>query len=370
MNIYAGRLGLQQRVLPSYRVPFFDLLVERCKGGLSVFAGDPLVGEGIQTARKLTKAKLFKTKNLHFMTPSSSAYLCWQKGVIDWLEAWNPDSLVLEANGRYLSSLLIIHWMHQQQKPVLGWGLGAPRTGNLLESFFRVRFLGLLDGLIAYSKRGVSEYRQLGLKNVFLAYNAVASRPEWKCPVRRKDKQGPLTILFVGRLQERKRIDILLEACRTLPESIQPQLVIVGDGPALEKYSTLAKTIYPQTDFPGAVYGQELTEYFLSADLFVLPGTGGLAVQEAMSYGLPVIVAQGDGTQDDLVTPENGWQIATDDLNGLSIILKEALCDLPTLRRKGAESYRIAFEKVNIQTMVEQFIDAINLTTYQSPSRE
>ena len=45
------------------------------------------------------------------------------------------------------------------------------------------------------------------------------------------------------------------------------------------------------------------TAHFAGADLFVLPGTGGLAVQEAMSYALPVIVAKGDGTQEDLVRP-------------------------------------------------------------------
>jgi len=28
-----------------------------------------------------------------------------------------------------------------------------------------------------------------------------------------------------------------------------------------------------------------------------------------MAYGLPVIVAEGDGTQSDLVRPENGWRI-------------------------------------------------------------
>ncbi len=47
--------------------------------------------------------------------------------------------------------------------------------------------------------------------------------------------------------------------------------------------------------------GRNLDSYFSSADLFVLPGTGGLAVQEAMSHGLPVIMGQGDGTNDDLV---------------------------------------------------------------------
>ena len=38
-----------------------------------------------------------------------------------------------------------------------------------------------------------------------------------------------------------------------------------------------------------------------------------------MSHGLPVIVAQGDGTQDDLVREENGWQIRLDDFQRWSL---------------------------------------------------
>ncbi len=41
MNRFQGRLAVQQRVLPSYRVPFFDLLASACEGGMSLFTGLP-----------------------------------------------------------------------------------------------------------------------------------------------------------------------------------------------------------------------------------------------------------------------------------------------------------------------------------------
>ena len=37
------------------------------------------------------------------------------------------------------------------------------------------------------------------------------------------------------------------------------------------------------------------------SNIFVLPGTGGLAINEAMAYGLPVICSEADGTEKDLV---------------------------------------------------------------------
>ena len=91
----------------------------------------------------------------------------------------------------------------------------------------------------------------------------------------------------------------------------------------------------------------------------MLPGTGGLAVQQAMSFGLPVIVAQGDGTQDDLVRSENGWRVPPDNLTSLTDALRCALSDPPRLRRMGEASYRLVVEEVNIEKMVEVFMQAV-----------
>jgi glycosyltransferase involved in cell wall biosynthesis len=79
-----------------------------------------------------------------------------------------------------------------------------------------------------------------------------------------------------------------------------------------------------------------------------------------MSYGLPVIVAQGDGTQDDLVRKENGWQIPPDDFDALVTTMKDALSDVARLRRLGEESYRIVKEEVNIEKMADTFVTALN----------
>ncbi|RPH58577.1 MAG: glycosyltransferase, partial [Chloroflexi bacterium] len=149
-------------------------------------------------------------------------------------------------------------------------------------------------------------------------------------------------------------------ACAQLPAPISPRLIIVGDGPELDNLRELARSLYPTAEFVGAKHGAELAPYFLAADLFALPGTGGLAVQEAMSYGLPVIVAQGDGTQDDLVRPGNGWQIPPDDDAALVSALGEALSDVARLRAMGAESYRIVADEINLGKMVGVFIEALN----------
>src|SRR5512138_982865 len=84
MNHFHGRLAVQQRVLPSYRVPFFDLLASACEGGMSLFTGLPRPGEGIATANQTKIATYELGQNIHLL--SGPLYLCYQRGLIDWLE--------------------------------------------------------------------------------------------------------------------------------------------------------------------------------------------------------------------------------------------------------------------------------------------
>lgn len=349
MMKFSGRLGLQQRVLPSYRVPFFDLLAAHCEGGMSLFAGQARPVEMI--AGGTTKiARHVEADNVHLL--GGAFYFCYQRGFIRWLEEWNPDALIMEANPRYLASPSAVNWMHKRGRKVFGWGLGAPKQSRPWK-----RFIRQFDGMIAYSQRGAEEYAALGFprEKIFVAHNSVSSAPQK--PDGKPKTVDHATILFVGRLQARKRVDSLLRACTEMEP--KPRLLIVGDGPERSKMEMLAKEIYPSAEFIGEKHGVELKPYFQQADLFVLPGTGGLAVQEAMSYGLPVIVAKGDGTQDDLVREKNGWQIEPENYGALVSTMKNALSDIARLREMGKESYRIVSDEINIQKMAETFVKAL-----------
>jgi glycosyltransferase involved in cell wall biosynthesis len=362
---FLGRLALQQRVLPGYRMPFFDLLAQACQGGLSLFAGLPRAGEGIASADKLQFADYKLAHNLHWF--GGPFYLCYQKGLIPWLAGWEPDALIVETNPRYLATPSAVKWMQARGRKVIGWGLGAPPLSGSLAGFRQMRwrrFLRQFDALIAYSQRGAEEYAALGFPRgkIFVATNAVSPRPIDRPSVRPATLINGPVLLFVGRLQARKRVDFLLRACAALGEEVglRPRLVIVGDGPEKAELVSLAKRVYPSAEFVGARHGAKLKPYFKEADLFVLPGTGGLAVQEAMSHGLPVLVAKGDGTQDDLVRNGNGWQVPPDDYPALLETLRLALSDVARLREMGRESLRIVTEEINLEKMVEVFVTALN----------
>ena len=356
---FFGHLALQQRVLPTYRAPFFDLLARSCDH-MSFFAGLPLLEENIVSAKSLRVAEFTPAENIHLLR--GAFYLCYQRGFTKWLAKKNPDALIVEANPRYLSTPSAVKWMHARGRKVIGWGLGSPLPSGPLSRFRQMRrrqFLNQFDALIAYSQRGADEYAAHGFlrEKIFVAHNSVAPRPTQKPDDRLLTIDRP-TILFVGRLQARKKIDSLLRACAELNKNVR--LIIVGDGPERQSLETLAKQVYPSAEFSGTKHGDELKPYFAQADLFVLPGTGGLAVQEAMSNGLPVIVAKGDGTQDDLVRESNGWRIPSDNYGALVATMREALSDVNRLRKMGEESFRIVSEEINLENMVEVFIQALN----------
>jgi len=362
-----GHLAIQQRVLPAYRIPFFDALAAECTQGMSMIAGQARTEENIESNAIPAVAAFTQTKNIHLFR--GRWYLCWQRGIVPWLKKTQPDALILEANPRNLSSYSAIHWMKQLKRPVIGWGLGSPMAhGNWssLRLGLRRRFIHQFDALITYSRRGADEYAQLGFtpEKIFVAPNAAVPRPMHAPPNRPSNFLGDRpVILFVGRLQERKKVGDLIRACAALPQAIQPILWIVGDGPMRSELESLASKIYSQTKFFGAVHGQELNHQFVKADLFVLPGTGGLAVQQAMSFGLPVIVGQADGTQTDLVRPENGWSLISGSVETLTQALQIAFSDVARLRRMGLESYRIVKDEINLETMVRVFIKAVNSVT-------
>ena len=171
-------------------------------------------------------AKFYPGKNIHLL--NGRFYLCWQAGIMNWLRSWQPDVLIMEANPRYLRSGAVLNWMKARGGKVIGWGLGSPLPSgsfSKLRLALRKRFVRRFDALITYSQQGAEEYAALGFDPdlIFCAPNAVAPRPVQPLPERPSGfRNGKPNVVFVGRLQARKRVDMLLRACALLPVELQP----------------------------------------------------------------------------------------------------------------------------------------------------
>lgn len=139
---------------------------------------------------------------------------------------------------------------------------------------------------------------------------------------------GKKVVLFAGKLIPAKNPRGLLEAFLTTA-SADTALVFVGDGvelPALRERAAGA----PVHFMPFANQSEMPARYAL-ADLFVLPSLGlhetwGLAVNEAMHLGVPCLVSDRVGCQQDLVTDgETGWTFPAANPAALTSALTRAL---------------------------------------------
>lgn len=135
-------------------------------------------------------------------------------------------------------------------------------------------------------------------------------------------------ILYLGRIHERKGLDLLIKAYSKLNNE-DVTLVIAGpDDHYLGKLKKLIKKIDKKVVLTGPIYGKEKIEAYTDADVFVLPSRDyyesfGNVVLEAMVCGTPVIVTKYCGISE-WINDEVG-RIINYDVNELVKALKELL---------------------------------------------
>lgn len=170
-------------------------------------------------------------------------------------------------------------------------------------------------------------------------------------------------ILHIGRLVKWKRVDLLIESFKyVLKLHPETELIIIGSGPELEnlKMQTLDLGISNSVRFIGAVYDSKtLGAYMNESTIYVLAGMGGLSINDAMTYGLPVICSVCDSTERDLlIDGVNGLFFEEGNALDLSDKINKLLSAPDICKKMGKESEQIILEKININTVANNFYDA------------
>ena len=112
----------------------------------------------------------------------------------------------------------------------------------------------------------------------------------------------------------------------------------------------------------GTQYGNELSSYFFNADVFILPGAGGLAINEALAHGLPIVSTTGDGTIVDLLDQGvNGYFLEDNpSVENIYETCKRILTlSVTELNEMGKISNKICKEKASLKNMVSVFKSVI-----------
>jgi glycosyltransferase involved in cell wall biosynthesis len=161
---------------------------------------------------------------------------------------------------------------------------------------------------------------------------------------------GPLRILCVGRLIERKGQHHLIEAVKRLTdEGIDVRLDLVGTGDARSDNEAHVKRfgLANRVRFLGYVPREKIAQHYAGAEVFVLPSFNegmSVALLEAMVSGLAVVVTPTGGTSE-LVEPEtNGLIFDWADVDRLTSHLRRLAQDREFTRRLGEASRTRASE--------------------------
>lgn len=155
---------------------------------------------------------------------------------------------------------------------------------------------------------------------------------------------GPLRVICVARLIERKGQHHLIEAVKRLSaDGLDVTLDLIGTGDALAANRQQAERlgVADRVRFVGYVPREEIATRYAAAQVFVLPSYNegmSVATLEAMAAGLPVIITRTGGTAELVEEGVNGLTFDWADVDTLVAHLKRFALDRSLARTMGAAS--------------------------------
>lgn len=239
----------------------------------------------------------------------------------------------------------------------------------MLTQFRKFQFKAV-DAHVCYVEDAFNIYESYGVKkeNIFIIYNSPDTRVllqaskeiEHESPVL---PHNPHRMIHVGRLVKWKKVHLLIEALpailKTLPDT---ELVIVGTGPEENalRDQAVALGVAQHVVFAGGIYEPAMLGRYLNASsLYVLAGTGGLSINDAMCFGKPVICSECDGTEKKLVRNDyNGYIFETDNVSDLAVKIEKILSNPALIQQMSAHSLSIIKDEVNEQIVIDGYMRA------------
>jgi glycosyltransferase involved in cell wall biosynthesis len=155
---------------------------------------------------------------------------------------------------------------------------------------------------------------------------------------------GPLRLLCVARLIERKGQHHLIEAVKRLADAgIDITIDLVGDGDAWPAYAAQARRLGVQerVRFAGYVPREQIAARYAAAHVFVLASYNegmSVATLEAMAAGLPVVVTRTGGAAELVEEGVSGLTFDWADVDALAAHLRRLADDRALARRMGISS--------------------------------
>ena len=282
-----------------------------------------------------------------------------------------PRVIVTNAFSLATMKLWVRHFLHST--PYIIWsGDIHPRGGeNLLRRLQRKLLVRGATRHVAYGTQAKNSLVRLGADpgKVHIAINTVDTR-FYRQEVERiraaAGRESHATLLCVGDLIPRKRVDLLLLALKGLTATHpEAHLDIVGDGPERARLEALARKLdlSQSVQFLGFRQKSEVAAYYAKANCFLFPTAfdiWGLVLVEAMAAGVPCISSLNAGATSDLIQEgKTGFSIDFTQTEAVAERLRWILDHPDEARKIGKTGQDFVETKVNLTVSARGMVEAI-----------
>ncbi|MCI0722608.1 MAG: glycosyltransferase family 4 protein [Acidobacteria bacterium] len=333
-------MALLTNFIPPYREPVIRWLLSDL-GHLTVFVSTPMEldrswgPQDVELPVSLQRTITIRRPWRHPHGFTQHVYVHLPYDTVWRLLRFRPNVIVSAELGLRTAQAVTYRKLRPTCRLVL-WATLSEHTEDgrgKLRNELRRWLLPQADAVLVNGESGARYVRRYGVREecIFRVPQAV-DVSKFACEKSAKERAGPLRLLCVGQLIERKG---LVPWFRTLKQWLERnrrarlECWLVGDGPLRGELERFPFPPNLTTRFPGNVPYSELPQYYTQSDVLAFPTLAdewGLVVNEALASGVPVLGSLYSQAVEELVRDgHNGWTFRPDNPEEMFVALDRAL---------------------------------------------
>lgn len=250
------------------------------------------------------------------------------------------ESVLFVDHGAYRNCFLAVHfWRSFYKCRVVGlvyhldYALMHIHGGRRVRESIEGMALRACDHILTISRSTAAQIEHLGVAPERISFMPVSRRFAPQEFIARNSNPSSVRLLFVGSIDERKGVLDAVKAIGAYRGSKRVVYVCVGAANMQRDYTQRlaaeAATI-PHIDlqFAGALSHEDLAQEYRRADGFLFPSMWegyGIAIEEAMCFGLPVIAYEAGAVNELVEDNVTGWLVPKGDVEALARAVEECV---------------------------------------------
>ncbi len=374
------KIAVVQPTLSYFRIPVFTKMSGQEGIELTVFFGEGRKSSDVQNLHLIKGFNYKKVFTLifRFSWGLKNYFIPFHPAIPYYLIKDKYDIVIVAGTVNVLNNMFILPVCKLMKIPYIWWDAG--RRLRTPKNIFRkiidpiVNYMARkANACIVYGSLAKKYWTSIGVspERIFIANNTIDMcsvdndikrfRGQVELTKKRLKVKEKKILLCVGSLEKRKKVENLILAYEKLKINFSRlALLIIGSGSNKKDLELLCSNKNIQdVRFLGRVV-KDVGLYFMLANVFILPSEGGLALNQAMAYGKPVIATSADGTEVDLIKDGfNGFIAKEDDIDSLSDAIQKILLDEHVEKNMGLRSRELIRCKFTLDNMIRHINQAI-----------